>query len=96
MVTRRGFPGRRCAPVAPVCGLIGCDHGCAGSVVGALLRDVGVGTGALEASVGVLAVVEGHAVDTQHVGLQVSLLGGAVGAVAALERPSTCREEERN
>lgn len=28
--------------------------------------------------------------DTEHVGLQVSLLRGTVGAVSALERPVTC------
>lgn len=49
-----------------------------------------VHSGALEPAVGVLAVVERHAMDTEHVGLQVSLLRGTVGAVSALERPVTC------
>lgn len=40
---------------------------------------------ASEAAVGVEAVVEGFAVDTEDVGLQVALLGGAIGAVPALE-----------
>ena len=40
---------------------------------------------ASQAAVGVEAVVKGLAVDTQDVGLQVALLGGAVGAVPALE-----------
>lgn len=52
---------------------------------GALIWAVGLGTGAFEASVRVLGVVEGHAVHAQHVGLQVALLGGTVGAVTALE-----------
>lgn len=39
-----------------------------------------------QAAVGVEAVVEGLAVDAEDVGLQVALLGGAVGAVPALER----------
>lgn len=46
---------------------------------------------ASQAAVRVLAVVEGLAVDAQDVGLQVALLGGAVGAVAALEGLSSCR-----
>lgn len=40
---------------------------------------------ASEAAVRVEAVVKGLAVDTEDVGLQVALLGGAVGAVPALE-----------
>lgn len=40
---------------------------------------------ASEAAVGVEAVVKGLAVDTEDMGLQVALLGGAVGAVPALE-----------
>lgn len=50
---------------------------------------------AAEAAVRVQAVVEGLAVDTQDVGLQVALLGGAVGAVPALERLPGCREEKQ-
>lgn len=45
---------------------------------------------ASQAAVRVLAVVEGLAVDAQDVGLQVALLGGAVGAVAALEGLPGC------
>lgn len=45
--------------------------------------------GAFEAAVRVLAVVKGHAVDTQDMGLQVALLRGTVGAVPALERLPT-------
>lgn len=52
-------------------------------------RSVRVNARSLEAAVRVLAVVEGHAVDTQHVGLQVALLRGAVRAVLALEWPLT-------
>lgn len=51
--------------------------------------DIRVNAGAFEAPVGVLAVVKGHAVNTQHVGLQVTFLRGAVRAVAALEWPLT-------
>lgn len=50
-----------------------------------LARLLRVDAGTFEAAVRVLAVVEGHAVDAQHVGLEVALLGGAVGAVATLE-----------
>lgn len=50
---------------------------------------------AAEAAVRVQAVVEGLAVDAQDVGLQVALLGRAVGAVSALERLPGCREEEQ-
>lgn len=49
---------------------------------------------ASKAAVGVEAVVEGFAVDTQDVGLQIALLGGAVGTVPALERlPSWKRKQ---
>lgn len=58
--------------------------------------DIRVYAGAFEAPVGVLAVVKGHAVNTQHVGLQVTFLRGAVGAVAALEWPLTSMTWERN
>lgn len=58
--------------------------------------DIRVYAGAFEASVGVLAVVKGHAVNTQHMGLQVTFLRGAVGAVAALEWPLTSLTWERN
>lgn len=52
---------------------------------------------AAEAAVRVQAVVEGLAVDTQDMGLQVALLGRAVGAVPALERlPSCGKEGQRN
>lgn len=50
---------------------------------------------AAEAAVRVQAVVEGLAVDTQDVGLQVALLGRAVGAVPALERLPGCRKDEQ-
>lgn len=50
---------------------------------------------AAEAAVWVQAVVEGLAVDTQDVGLQVALLGRVVGAVPALERLPGCRKDER-
>lgn len=53
-----------------------------------------VHSGALEPAVGVLAVVERHAMDTEHVGLQISLLRGTVGAVSALERPVTCMTDD--
>lgn len=59
-------------------------------------RDIRVYTRTFEASVRVLAVVKGHAVNTQHVSLQVAFLRGAVGAVAALERPLTSMTWERN
>lgn len=59
-------------------------------------RDIRVYARTFEASVRVLAVVKGHAVNTQHVGLQVAFLRGAVGAVAALERPLTSMTWERN
>lgn len=42
-----------------------------------------------QASVWVQAAVEGPAVDTQDMGFQVTLLGGAVRAVPALERLPT-------
>lgn len=48
---------------------------------------------ASEATVRVQAVVEGLAVDAQDVGLQVALLGRAVGAVPALERLPSCGRE---
>lgn len=52
---------------------------------------------AAEAAVWVQAVVEGLAVDTEDVGLQVALLGRAVGAVPALKRLPSCRKEgQRN
>lgn len=52
---------------------------------------------AAEAAVRVQAVVEGLAVDTQDMGLQVALLGRAVGAVPALERLPYCgKEGQRN
>lgn len=51
---------------------------------------------AAEAAVRVQAVVKGLAVDTQDVGLQVALLGRAVGAVPALERLPGCREDEQD
>lgn len=63
------------------------------SVIGVLLRDIGLGTGSFEASVRILAVVEGHAVHAQHVSLQVALLGGTVGAVTALEWSLAWREK---
>lgn len=50
---------------------------------------------AAEAAVRVQAVVEGLAVDTQDVSLQVALLGCAVGAVPALERLPGCRKDEQ-
>lgn len=50
---------------------------------------------AAEAAVRIQAVVEGLAVDAQHVGLQVALLGRAVGAVPALERLPGCRKDEQ-
>lgn len=59
-------------------------------------RDIRVYARAFETSVRVLAVVKGHAVNTQHVGLQVAFLRGAVGAVTALERPLTSMTWERN
>lgn len=58
--------------------------------------DIRVNARAFEASVRVLAVVKGHAVNTQHVGLQVPFLRGAVRAVAALEWPLTSMTWERN
>lgn len=69
----------------------GCNaaHG----VLGALLWDLTVRTGAFEAAVGVLAVVKGHAVHAQHVGLQVAFLGGTVRAVTALERSLAWRRK---
>lgn len=82
-MTRLGFPSEP-HNVAPICHRVIGRNPAAG-VIEALLRDVAVGTGALEAPVGVQVVVEGHAVHAQHVRLQVALLGGAVGAVAALE-----------
>lgn len=51
---------------------------------------------AAKAAVRVQAVVEGLAVDTQDVGLQVALLGRAVGAVPALERLPGCRKDEQD
>lgn len=51
---------------------------------------------AAEAAVRVQAVVEGLAVDTQDVGLQVALLGRAIGAVPALERLPGCREDKQD
>lgn len=59
-----------------------------------LFWGVGLGTGALEASVRILAVVERHAVHAQHMGLQVALLGGTVGAVTALEWSLSWREKQ--
>lgn len=50
---------------------------------------------AAEAAVRVQAVVEGLAVDTQDMGLQVALLGRAVRAVPALERLPSCRGKKR-
>ncbi len=58
--------------------------------------DIRVYAGAFEAPVRVLAVVKGHAVNTQHVGLQVAFLRGAVGTVAALEWLLTSMTWERN
>lgn len=58
-------------------------------------RSLRVNSGALEPPVRILAVVKRHAMDTQDVGLQVPLLRGTVGAVAALERPVTCRQKEK-
>lgn len=51
--------------------------------------------GALEPAVRVLAVVERHAMDAEHVGLQVPLLRGTVWAVSALEGPVTCTKDKR-
>ena len=82
-------------PMASVCRcrwLIRCNN--TDGVVIVLLQVIGLGTRAFEAPVGVLAVVEGHAVDTQHMGLQVALLGGTVGAVTALERSLACRGKQ--
>lgn len=56
-------------------------------------RNLRVDSGALEPAIGVLAVVERHAMDTEDVGLQVPLLRGTVRTVAALERPVTCEEK---
>lgn len=64
-------------------------------VIGAVIWYVGLGAGAFEASVGVLGVVEGHAVHAEHVSLQVALLGGTVGAVTALKRPLAWRQKQR-
>jgi len=50
---------------------------------------------AAQAAVGVEAVVKGLAVDTEDVGLQVALLGGAVGAVPALEWLPSLERERR-
>lgn len=61
-------------------------------IIGALL---GLETGAFEASVRVLGVVEGHTVHAQHMGLQVTLLGGTVGAVTAFEWSLAWRQKQR-
>lgn len=71
--------------------LIRCDD--TSGVIGVLSLEVRLGTRAFEASVGVLAVVKGHAVHAQHVSLQVALLGGTVGAVTALEWSPACGEK---
>lgn len=97
-VTRQGvlYKQRNVAPVASIHSchwLIRCSDT---NSVGALLGDVGLWTRAFEAPVGILAVVEGHAVHAQHVSLQVALLGGTVGAVTALEWSLAWREEQNN
>lgn len=52
---------------------------------------------ASKAAVGVEAVVKGLPVDAEDMSLQVALLGGAVGAVAALERfPSWENKTKKN
>ena len=104
LVTICGLPGKCHAriaaaitPMASICAcrwLIQCDA--ANSVVHVLLWDIGLRTGAFEAPVGVLAIVEGHAMDTQDMGLQVALLGGTVGAVTAPERSLAWRKTETN
>lgn len=50
---------------------------------------------ASEAAVGVEAVVKWLAVDTEDVCLQVALLGGAIGAVSALERLPSWKKKSR-
>lgn len=86
---------RNIASMASLCSchwLIRCNN--TTGVIRVLLREVGLGTHAFEASVRVLAVVKGHAVHAQHVSLQVALLGGTVGAVTALEWSLAWREKQ--
>ncbi len=64
-------------------------------VIRVLLWDIGLRTGAFEASVRVLAVVKGHAVHAQHMSLQVAFLGGTVGAVTALKWSLAWREKQK-
>lgn len=86
---------RNIASMASLCScrwLIRCND--TTGVIRVLLREVGLGTQAFEASVRVLAVVKGHAVHAQHVSLQVALLRGTVGAVTALEWSLAWREKQ--
>lgn len=98
LVTRRGLVGKWCS-VTPLASI--CFHyrliwrNTADSIVGALIRGVGLGAGAFEASVRILGVVKGHAVHAQHMSLEVTLLGGAVGTVTALEGSRAWRRKQR-
>ena len=98
VVTRWGLSGKwtKVTPMSSVClchWLI--RRNITYDMIRALIWEVGLCAGAFEASVGVLGVVERHAVHTQHVGLQVALLGGTVGAVTAPERSLAWRQKQR-